>query len=87
MEWNVIQEAGPQVQVRGVLKYKKNGVKVRKVVTEMVDWSACKVVEVQLKWYDHAIPAAAVQRVQFQREAINQNPTLSFSYKTKISTT
>lgn len=68
----------------GVLKYKKNGVEVRKVVTEMVDWSASKVVEVQLKWYDHAIPAAAVlevQRVEFRREAINQNPTLSFPTK------
>lgn len=84
MGGNVPQEAGPQVQVRGVLKYKKNGVEVRKVVTEMVDWSACKVVEVQLKWYDHAIPAAAVlevQRVEFRREAINQNPTLSFPTK------
>jgi hypothetical protein len=73
---NVIQEAGPQVQIRGVLKCTAKGVKNRRIVTEMVDWSACNAVEDGLTRHDDIIPAEAVQRVEFHREARNQSDYL-----------
>jgi hypothetical protein len=49
----------------------EKGVKKRRIVTEMVDWSACRLVEDGLTWHDDNIPADAVQRVEFHREARN----------------
>ncbi len=74
--WNCNNNQGPEggrgeVQIRVVLKCTEKGVKKRRIVTEMVDWSACKLVEDGLTWHDDNIPADAVQRVEFHREARN----------------
>ena len=76
LEGNVIQEEGPQVQLRWVLKCTDNEVKVRRIVREMVNWNACRVVQDRLTWHDHDIPAEVVQRVEFQRKARIQSDYL-----------
>jgi hypothetical protein len=56
LEGNITCAEGPQAQVRGVLRCTEHGVKTHRLVTEMVEWSACKLVEDLLTWHDHDIP-------------------------------
>ncbi len=68
--------SGGGLRHKYVLKYTENGIKTHRLVTEMVEWSACRVVEDGLTWHDHDIPVDAVQRVEFQWDTKNQSDYL-----------